>query len=396
MYIRHLVAGFASIAFSCNSMAWAASGSALRSQTPRVDSGEAASSNAGSPHVYKIQASVSQEYVLGPGDVISITDMASEDDKAPVSVSPVLPDGTCVVGNCGVLRAAGHSLREMNDMVNEAAKKWFVNPQLLVNLAKQRPTKFYLLGELTKPGLYSVGGGSDQMPSSSGGGGQSNMSGGGAGNASASSTDTMVGEAVGSQVTVTAALQMAGGLKETADVRHIRVTRQAPKATYDVDLWKLMIDGDVSEDIVLQPGDVVYVPKGGAEIDIQSFGKVVNSSLKVRVIGLVNQPGLFMVSPDDDILSVIAKAGGFKQNAVRKYVLLARTNHDGTVSTEKVYMKKGITDANSPARQKVRPGDLVYVKTSPYKVIGNGAARIGPSMVSGIVMGLLVNRLTQP
>ncbi len=142
----------------------------------------------------------------------------------------------------------------------------------------------YLLGELVHPGQYTCGdtssssgssggsnssddsggdGGGDGAGSSSGGSGGSGSSGGSGGGAMPSTSPIL---------TLSTALQKAGGLKETADVRHIRISRLAPKQTFDVDLWKLMIDGDVSEDKTLQPGDVVYVPKGGADFDPSTMG----------------------------------------------------------------------------------------------------------------------------
>ncbi len=130
----------------------------------------------------------------------------------------------------GVIQASGLTLREMNELVNVRAQKWFVNPQIIVNLAKQRPIQIYLLGELQHPGLYSAGGSDagSMMPDSGGGGsgsdgaggsGSGDSSGGGGGNSGLSG---MGGGQ--STLTLSGALQLAGGLKDSADVRHLRVT----------------------------------------------------------------------------------------------------------------------------------------------------------------------------
>jgi polysaccharide export outer membrane protein len=340
--------------------------------------------------MFKIHAGVTQEYILGPGDVLSITD--TSEDKPETTIAPILPDGTAVISYTGVIPAAGRSLREMNELVNEQAKKWYVNPQIIVNLAKQRATTVYLLGELVHPGLYSSGSSEGGMP---GGGGRES-------NSSSSASDSAEGEgspsgAAGmggqSSLTLSGALQMAGGLKETADVRHLRVTRLAPKQTFQIDLWKLMIDGDVTEDIALQPGDVVYVPKGGADYEPSDFGMLVNNRPKVRVLGSVKQPGLLAMAPDDDVLSAIAKAGGFENTAATRYVVLARTNRDGTVTTEKINIKKGYIDGHSSARQKIRPGDVIIVKRSASKTVGVIAGRTLPSVMTGMMMAVLYTRI---
>jgi len=357
----------------------------LKALTPRSDRSERSQSQ--NPMVLRAHAGVSRGYILGPGDVLSITDVT--EDKPQVSLAPILPDGTAVTSYTGVIEAAGKTVTELNELVNDRAKKWYVNPQIMVNLAKQRPTQVYLLGELVHPGYYSAGADSQLMPSASGeNNDESSSQNGSQGNSNSSNASISTSPTL----TISGALQLAGGLKETADVRHIRVSRQSPKATFPIDLWKLMLDGDVSEDITLQPGDVVYVPKGGNDFDPAMFGRLVNNSPKVRVFGSVKSPGLLNMSPDDDLLSVIAKAGGFDVAAVTKYVVLARTNRDGTVIQEKVNIKRGIKDGHSEARMKIRPGDLIIVKRSPTKTVGVTIGRTLPQLITSGMMSILITR----
>ncbi|MBS1955892.1 MAG: SLBB domain-containing protein [Cyanobacteria bacterium SZAS-4] len=342
----------------------------------------------GTPKTFKLNAGITQEYVLGPGDVMSVTDLSSEDDKpASTALAPVLPDGTAVINYCGVIEAAGLSLRQINELVNEKAKKWYVRPEIIINLAKQRATQVYLLGELQHPGLYSPdsGGGKGGTDATGDmGGGESGGKGGGSG----------AGGAASSIFTVSSALEMAGGLKDTADIRHIHVTRLHPKQVLDVDLWKLMLDGDVSEDLVLQPGDVVYVPKGGADFNSADFGKVVSNSNKVRVMGAFKSPGLISMSGDDDILSVIARAGGLADYAKTGWVYLARTSRDGSIKTEKVPIgQKAINNPESRARVKVRPGDVLVAKTSYTKKAVVGTGRLVPSMMMQVAMMLMLRQI---
>jgi polysaccharide export outer membrane protein len=63
--------------------------------------------------------------------------------------------------------------------------------------------------------------------------------------------------------TITRAIQMAGGITSSADVRQVQVRRQAADGstqTIDVKLYKFLSEGDLSQDIRLQEGDVVVVP----------------------------------------------------------------------------------------------------------------------------------------
>lgn len=362
----------------------------LKGLTPVLDKSKIAPAIApsASPRTFKIHAGVSQEYVLGPGDVMAITD--TSEDKAAVQTVPILPDGTAVTTYTGVIQASGLTLREMNELINSQANKWYVNPHLMVNLAKQRPTQIYLLGEVDHPGLYSVGGDSGMMAPTGGNDdsaeGALTGAGGGGGGGSAGMGGALT-------FTLSAALQMAGGLKETADVRHLRVTRLAPKQTFQVDLWKLMIDGDVSEDLTLQPGDVIYVPKGGADFDSEDLGRLASVSKKVRIFGAVKAPGLLTLAPDDDLMNAIAKAGGFSDNAVKKYIILARTNHDGTVTSEKINFKKGFKDGHAEIRTKVRSGDLIVVKQSATRTVAIASGRMLPQMVAQMAMYMTMYKL---
>ncbi len=63
--------------------------------------------------------------------------------------------------------------------------------------------------------------------------------------------------------TITRAIQMAGGITPSADVRQVQVRRQTADGstrTIVVKLYKFLSEGDLSQDITLQEGDVVVVP----------------------------------------------------------------------------------------------------------------------------------------
>ena len=65
-------------------------------------------------------------------------------------------------------------------------------------------------------------------------------------------------------LTVSGAIQKAGGLDTSAKDTSIRVTRQLPEGRtkqFDVDLRKVGSTGQVREDLILTPGDVVFVPE---------------------------------------------------------------------------------------------------------------------------------------
>jgi polysaccharide biosynthesis/export protein len=287
-------------------------------------------------------------YIFEPGDVILIQ---NGHDSQSVSV---LPDGTATT-HYGVIQAAGMTVQGLTALVNDVAKRWYVSPDVKITLAKQRPSQFYLLGEVVHPGLYS-------LAEDSGTPGTADSKPGGNAAGASKGPSSLSGE-----VFLSGALQMAGGVKDTADVRHVRVTRSMPKQVFNIDLWQCMFDGNTSQDLALKPGDVVYVPKGRTNTTDSNVGQLVNTT-KVRVVGAVKSPGLIAISSKDDVLSIIGKAGGFELDAITNYVLLCRrTNSDGTVTTDKIDIKVGTKDE----QKKVLSGDLIIVKRSSRLPVGD-------------------------
>lgn len=286
---------------------------------------------------------VDLNYVLGPGDTLLILDYSSGDNNQPVSqpAAPILPDGTIDIHPIGIIKAAGLSLRELTDLVSKKAEKYIIKPDIQIVVIKVRPNTVYILGEVLKPGLYT-----NEAPPILG-------------------ADPTV--ATSANLTVISALQKAGGIKEGADVRNIRITRLGSKEQTRVNLWQLLVEGDVSQDLPIIAGDVIYIPKGGTDFDPDSLGLAANQNRRVRIWGAVKAPGLLDMDPEDDILSVISKAGGFTPTATKSWVLLSRVNRDGTVSTRKISIKKGIRNPDTIARAHVKPGDLVIVHDSLLK-----------------------------
>ncbi len=298
-----------------------------------------------SPELPKLKwiPAVDSSYVLGPGDHLTIADYSSSDTPQPVlqPVAPILPDGTIDIHPVGLVKAAGLTLQELTESVNKRAAAYIIKPDIEITVVKVRPNMVYILGEVLKPGLYT------------------NEAGG------LTNSENVI--SAGANLTVVNALQRAGGIKESADIRNLRISRLGGKEPIRSNLWQLLVNGDISQDIPLQSGDVLYVPKGGSDFDADSLGLAANQRRRVRIWGAVRSPGFFEMDPSDDIISLIARAGGFTNTATRSWVLLSRINRDGTVTTRKISVKRGIRDPDSVARTHLKPGDLVVVHDSLMK-----------------------------
>ncbi|AWB56751.1 hypothetical protein DBO93_03695 [Colwellia sp. Arc7-D] len=83
-------------------------------------------------------------------------------------------------------------------------------------------------------------------------------------------------------------------LVNIGSLRNIEVKR-AGKIVQTVDLYDLLIKGDSSSDILLQSGDVVFIP---------------TQSKSVSILGEVRRPAIYELKKGDNFNQVIAMAGG--------------------------------------------------------------------------------------
>ncbi len=221
-----------------------------------------------------------------------------------------------------------------------------------------QPVNVAIIGEVYRPGPYTLQGGIVRTGEA-----------GTPGAAGSSSTPT----------TVTRAIQVAGGIKPNADIRQVQVVRSTRTGTpqiFDVDLFALLRDGDLGQDAILQEGDTVFVPLA-AEVSPEDLGEVASASfspdtIRVNVVGEVEQPGLSELPPNTPLSQAILAAGGFNNRARRGTAELVRINDDGTVnrSTLDVDFAEGIDEANNPL---LRNNDVVIVNR-------NGLARVGDAI----------------
>lgn len=163
-------------------------------------------------------------------------------------------------------------------------------------------------------------------------------------------------------------LASVGGVAPEADLEHIRVTREDGRVV-TVNLFAVVGEGELSRDLVLDAGDVVFIPTRppGAE-------------RKVFVFGEVAKPGAIPYRTDMTLAEVIAEAGGITQVAAADATRIIRGNlRDApTVLTADVESLVRRGDLRQDVR--VQPRDIVIV---PRSGLGNWnafLAKIRPTL----------------
>jgi len=233
---------------------------------------------------------------------------------------------------------------------------------------ESRPLNVAVVGEVFRPGPYTVTGtartGAAGMP---GGGGGTSI-----------------------PPTVTRAIQVAGGIRPMANVRDIQIRRQTRtggEQTIAVNLWQLLQTGDLTQDIVLQEGDTVIVPTATA-IDEEEAAQIAAASfspdtVKVNVVGEVGRPGIIEVAPNTPLNQALLAAGGFNNRASRGEVDLIRLNPDGTVERREIPVDftQGTDDETNPP---IRNNDVIIVGRSTPATIGDTLDTIARPLSSAI------------
>lgn len=228
-----------------------------------------------------------------------------------------------------------------------------------------RPLKVAIVGEVQRPGPYVISGTTDNE----------------------AGTTTITQQEI---PTVTKAIQVAGGITQTADIRNIelrRRTNSGPAQVTKIDFWQLLSGGDLRQDLPLQDGDTIVIPTATAlsakettELAAASFSP---DKITVNVVGEVVKPGAVEVPPNTPLNQAVLAAGGFnKRRAKQSAVTLVRLNPDGTVSKRviEVNLAQGLNDKNNPP---LRNNDTVIIGRSSLAGISDTLGNV-LSPLSGV------------
>jgi len=193
------------------------------------------------------------------------------------------------------------------------------------------PRNIAVVGEVNRPGFYSIVGAPVNNVSIAGG-----------------------------FPTVSLAIQEAGGIKPLADVRNIRIRRftaLGEERNFSISLWDLLTNGDITQDTVLQNGDTIIVPAAASlppgEAIALAEARFAPRTIKVSIVGEVVRPGLIDIPPNTPLNQAILSAGGFKDDRANQNVQLLRLNPDGTVTRQDIAadFAQGINTQGNPLLQ---------------------------------------------
>jgi polysaccharide export outer membrane protein len=168
-----------------------------------------------------IATSEQNRYKLRSGDTIDITFVYVPDFNQTVTIQP---DGYVTLRGVGDIRAGGLSLPEIKKLVETKYGVIMKDPDVSIEIKDFEKPFFLAQGEVQKPGKYEL------------------------------RSDTKLSEAVA----------IAGGLSTSAKHSQVLLFRRTEGGQIDVkeiDLKKVLHGKDLSTDLNIQAGDMVFVPK---------------------------------------------------------------------------------------------------------------------------------------
>ena len=255
-----------------------------------------------------------QRFTLGPGDQLHLNVFGQADSNAlPILIGP---DGRISYLEAQNLMAAGLTVDEFRAELNRALGKYRNSPEIIVRPASYNSKRYYVLGAVVKKGAFPL------------------------------SRPISIIEAV-SQAQGLETRVIDRSLVIQADLTNSFISRQGRHLP--VDFQKLFTEGDLTQNISLEPDDYLYFPP--------------TERLQIYVLGEVRYPGGLITTGRTGTLEAIAIRGGFSERAWSKRLLVIR----GSLKKPETF----IVNANDVLSAKtadfqLQPKDIVYVGSRPW------------------------------
>ena len=213
---------------------------------------------------------VPSDYRVGPGDrmVLVLTG-----DVQLAHELEVTREGFIVIPNVGQISVANLTMDGLRGVLRRRLAASYSGIErgtttFDLTVSQLRTNQIYVIGEVRQPGAYQLA----------------------------------------SVATVMNALYAADGPTDLASLRRVQLRRRDGE-TVTVDLYRYLLDGDASQDEILEQGDIVFVPLRESEVSL---------------VGAVSRPARYEPAPGEDLLDMLRAAGGFAPEARRSRLTIHR------------------------------------------------------------------------
>jgi polysaccharide export outer membrane protein len=321
-------------------------------------------------------------YRLGPGDRLRMSVFKVEGYLADVEV---LSDGTINLPRLNSVPVWGLSLDEAQRRITRLYARYLRRPLVYLDLIAPRPVRITVVGEVQKPGFYSL----TQEGQSS------NLQSVGA----PATTVTSAG-----WPTLVDALQKAGGITSMANLTDVVLVRQggppgSAVVTFQFDFLASLLGLSQTVNPLLMDGDSIQVAKLDGVIPNEILIKAGRSNLSadtiaVTVVGEVNAPGLKQVRSNSSLTEAVMAAGDLNQvRADANFIRLLRMQSDGTVASTRLRFDPAAS-LGTPNNPSLQNGDVIVVArngwTSLNQRLSQAVEPLGPLLNAASLYNILV------
>jgi polysaccharide export outer membrane protein len=243
-----------------------------------------------------LEVPVSADYVIGPGDTVNIQLFGNQNLE---HFLPVSREGTISFPEIGPINVSGMTFEEMRTLLQGRVEQQMIGVRANVTLGELRSIQVFVLGDVVRPGSYTVTG----------------------------------------LAAISNALFASGGISPIGSLRNIAL-RRAGNTVTTLDLYDFLLRGDTRADVRVQAGDAIFVPPLGPT---------------VAVHGEVRRPAIYELKNEQTVAEILVLAGGLNPNGNRSAVKLERVVPNRGTTVEDIDL------ASNRARTILQDGDVLRV-----------------------------------
>jgi polysaccharide export outer membrane protein len=271
----------------------------------------------------RLAAAQNEAYHIGPRDILTLTIYAGGEKQHEVDLT-VSAQGMINAPFIGPVQAGGLTIHQLEARVTDPlARDYFVDPQVNIAIKEYHSLHYYISGAVKSPGMFEMSSKASLMELIAKAGG-------------------VLPERGNVAYILRASLEQAPGEEEVqGSPSHTEPLR--------VDLKRLLDSGDMSCNVILHPGDVVYIPLEKA-FDL--------AESKIYVEGEVKKPGIYDYQVGLTALNACIMAGGFDKFAAPNRARIIR-KHGEEREIIKINLNE-VKEGKTPDIE-LQPGDRIHV-----------------------------------